>query len=66
MILVVKNMPGSAGDVKYMGSVPGLGSFPIGGHGNPHQCSCPENAMDRGAWWAASHKVAESDTTEVS
>ena len=26
---------------------------PGGGHGNPLQCSCLENPMDRGAWWAA-------------
>ena len=35
------------------------------GHGNPLQCSCLENPVDRGAWWAAVHRVAESDTTDV-
>ena len=39
----------SAGD---MGSVPGLGGSPGGGHGNALQYSCLENPMDRGAWWA--------------
>ena len=34
------------------------------GIGNPLQCSCLENSMDRGAWWATVHGVAESDTTE--
>ena len=33
-------------------------------HGNPLQCSCLENPMDRGAWWTKLHGVAKSDTTE--
>ena len=32
------------------------------GHGNPLQCSCLENPMDRGAWWATVHGVAKSQT----
>ena len=35
-----------------MGSVPGSGRSPGGGHGNPLQYPCLENPMDRGAWWA--------------
>ena len=42
----------SAGD---MGSVPGSGRSPGGGHGNPLQYSCLENPMDRGAWQATVH-----------
>ena len=30
------------------------------GHGNPLQCSCLENSMDRGAWWATVHVVTKS------
>ena len=37
----------NAGD---LGSVPGLGTSPGGGHGNALQCSCLENPMDSGAW----------------
>ena len=32
------------------------------GNGNPFQYSCLENPMDRGAWWAAVHRVAQSRT----
>ena len=42
--------------------IPGLGRSPEGGHGNPHQHSCLENPMDRGAWWAAVCGVAKSWT----
>ena len=51
-----------AGDRRDMGSVPGLGRSPGGGHGNPSQYSCLENPMDKGAWWATVHRVTESQT----
>ena len=35
---------------------------PGGGHGNPLQCSSLEDPMDRGAWRAAAHGVAKSQT----
>ena len=47
-----------AGDV---GSVPGWGRSPGGGHGNSLQYSCLEIPMDRGAWRATVHGVAELD-----
>ena len=43
-----------------LGSVPGWGRSPGGGHGNPLQYSCMENPMDRGALWA--HGAAKSRT----
>ena len=57
---MVKNLPANAGDVRDMGSVSGLGRYPGVGHGNPLQYSCLENPMDRGAWQATVHRVAQS------
>ena len=62
MALVVKNLPANAGDIRDAGSIPGLGRSPGEGHSNPLQYSCLENPMDRGAWWAMVHRVAESQT----
>ena len=45
-----------------MGWIPGSGKSPGGGHGNPLQCSCLENAMDGGACRATVHGVANSRT----
>ena len=65
IVLVVKNQPANAGDLRDMGSIPGSRRSPGGGHVNPRQYSCLENPMDRGAWQAIVHRVAESDTTEA-
>ena len=54
-VIVVKNPPANAGDPGDVGSIPGLRRSPGEGHGNPLQCSCLENPMDRGAWWATVH-----------
>ena len=62
MAIAVKNPPANARDVKDTGSVPGLGRSSGEGHGNPLQCSCLENPMDRGAWWDAVHRVTKSWT----
>ena len=45
---MVKNPPDSVGDVRNVGSIPGLGRSPGEGNGNPLQYSCLENSMDRG------------------
>ena len=58
-MLVVKNLPANAGNVRDVGLVPGLGRPPGGGNGNPLQYSCLENPMDRGAWWSIVHRVAK-------
>ena len=53
----------NAGDAGDMGSIPGSGKSLGGGHGsNPLQYSSLENPMDRGAWQATVHRVAESQT----
>ena len=49
-------------DTVDVGSIPGSGIFPGGGHGNPLQYSCQENWMDRGTWWATVHGVKKSWT----
>ena len=59
---MVKNSPNNAADIRDLGSIPGLGRSPGGGHGNPLQYSCLENFTDRGAWWATVHRVAKSWT----
>ena len=60
--LVVKNSPANAGDIRDLGSIPGLGRCPGKGNGNPLQDSCLENPMDGGAWWATVHGVSKSRT----
>ena len=62
MALAVKNPPANAKDIREAGLIPGLGGSPGGGHGNPLQCYCLENLMDRGAWRATVHGVTESQT----
>ena len=65
VVLVLKNSPANAGDVRDLGSIPALGRSPGGGHSNPLQYSCLENPMDRGVWQLQSIWSKESDTTKA-
>ena len=60
--LVVKDPPANAEDIRPMGLIPGSGRSPGEGHGSPLQYSCLENPMDRGAWQAIVHRIAQSWT----
>ena len=51
----IKNLPANAGDIRDVGSIPGLGRSPGEGNSNPLQYSCLENPMDIGAWRAIVH-----------
>ena len=48
MAQVVKNLPADAGVPRDPGSIPGMGRFPGGEHGNLLQYSCWDNFMNRG------------------
>ena len=62
VVLVIKNLLASAGDIRDASLISGSGGSPGEGHGNPLQCSCMENPMDRGAWRATVHRIAKSWT----
>ena len=61
-MLVVKNLPTNAGDIRDTGLTPEWGRSPGEGNGHPLQYSCLENPMDRGAQQAIAHGVAKSQT----
>ena len=60
MVVVIKNPPANARNIRDMGLIPGSGRSLGGGHDNQLQYSCLENPMDRGVWWATFHRVAKS------
>ena len=59
---MVKNLPANARGIRDVGSIPGLGRSPGGGHGKPLQYSCLENPMDRGTWKATVHGIIRIQT----
>ena len=58
--VVGKKSACSAGVTGVGGSLPGRGSSPGSGHSNTLQCSSLEDPVNRGAWWAAVHRVTKS------
>ena len=62
VVLVLKNLPASAGDIRDVGLIPGSGRSPGGGNGNPLQYSCLENPTVREAWQATVHRITNSQT----
>ena len=52
---MVKNSHANSGDL-----IPGSGRSPGVGDGNPLLYPCLENPMERGGWWVAVHRVANS------
>ena len=62
VVLVIKNSPASAGDVRNTGSILGSGRSAARGHSNALQYSCLENPMSRRAWQVAVHRVPQSWT----
>ena len=50
VVLLVKNLPANAGNIRNMGLLPVSEKSPREGNGNPLQYSCLENPMDRGSW----------------
>ena len=57
---MVENPFANAGDIKDVGSIPGLERSPGGGHSNPLWYSCLENPMDRGVQQATAHRVMKN------
>ena len=59
-VLVVKNPPTNAVDIRDVGLIPGSGRSLGGGHGSSPQYSCLEIAMDRLTWQARVHRISKS------
>ena len=57
---MVMNLSAKAGDVRYMGLIPGLGRYPVGGPVYPLQYSCLKHPLNKGAWQAVVHRITKS------
>ena len=62
VVLVVKNLPANAGDIRDLGSIPGLGRSPGESNGYPLQSSCLEKPMDGGDWQTTVHRDVKNQT----
>ena len=65
VVLVIKNLPANAGDIRDAGLMPRLARSLAGGNGNLLQYSGLENPMDRRAWQATVHRVTKRHKTEI-
>ena len=57
-----KQLPANVGDTRVVGSILGSGGSPGEWNGTPHQYSCQENSMGRGASHATVHGATKSRT----
>ena len=62
VVLVVKNLPANAGDLRVTGLILGSGRSPGGGHGDPLQYSCLENPYGQRSLVGTAHGVAQNQT----
>ena len=61
-VSVVKNLPVNAGDPGDASWILESARSPGEGNGNPLECSCLQNPIDRRAWWATVHGVTKNGT----
>ena len=61
-MLLVKNTPANAGDIRERGSIPGSGSAPAEGTATHSSILAWRIPWIRGIWWATVHRVTKSQT----
>ena len=62
VVLVIKNPPANAGDIRHVGLIPGLGRSSGVENGNLLQYFGWENSMNRGACWTTVCEAVKSWT----